>query len=88
MKTLQRGIRVRLNTTQFLIQSVQFHLILWILIIQVGFMRKVVDIESSGGNIGCNEQLQIAKPELLHDSVALLLRKVAVQRVGIVSAVA
>lgn len=42
-------------------------------------VRKVVDIEPPGGNIGCNEQLQIAKPELLHDSIALLLRKVAMQ---------
>ena len=48
-------------------------------------MGKVVDVEAAGRYVGGNEQLQIVQAELLHHGVALLLREVAVQRVGIVA---
>ena len=46
---------------------------------------EVIDIESACGDIGCHEQLEVSQAEFLHHGVALLLREVAVQRVGIVA---
>ena len=48
-------------------------------------MGEVVDIEPPGGDVGGDEQLQVVQAELLHHRVALLLREVAVQGVGVVA---
>ena len=48
-------------------------------------MGKVVHIESASGHIGSHEELQVAVAEFLHHEVALLLREVAVEGVGIVA---
>lgn len=46
---------------------------------------EVVDVEPAGGHVGGHEQLRAVLPELLHREVALLLREVAVERVGVVA---
>ena len=48
-------------------------------------VREVVDIESAGGHIGGNEQLQVTLAELLHHGIALCLREIAMQRIGIIT---
>ena len=48
-------------------------------------MREVVDIEAAGGHIGSHKQLRQMLTELLHRQVALLLRQVAMQCLGVVA---
>ena len=50
-------------------------------------MGEVVNIKSTGRHIGCNENGKHAVAEFFHHDVALLLREVAVERVGIISVV-
>ena len=48
-------------------------------------VRKVVHVKTTRSHIGSHEQLQIALTELLHHGIALRLREVAVQSIGIVT---
>ena len=51
----------------------------------VYYVRQVVNVQSTCGNISGNQELHVVVAELLHGEVALLLTQVAVQRFGIVS---
>ena len=53
----------------------------------VYYVGEVVYVESARGHVGGHEQLREVLAELLHREVALLLREVAVQRLGVVSVV-
>ena len=46
---------------------------------------EVVHVEAPGSHVGSHEQLRQVRAELLHREVALLLREVAVERLGIVA---
>ena len=48
-------------------------------------MRQVVDVQSAGSHVGSHQQLRQVTAELLHGQVALLLREVAVQGLGIIA---
>ena len=48
-------------------------------------VRQVLHIESSRRHVGSHEELYAVLAEFLHRQVTLLLRKVAMQRVGIVT---
>ena len=48
-------------------------------------MRQILDVQSACGHVGGHEQLQAVLTELLHRQVALGLREVAVERVGVVA---
>ena len=45
-------------------------------------MRNVVDIETAGGNIGRDQDIGLTGAETPHDTVALGLRKIAMERFG------
>ena len=51
----------------------------------VDYMRQVVDIQTAGCHVGGHKQLGEVLAELLHSEVALLLREVAVERLGVVA---
>ena len=53
--------------------------------IHVNNMGDVVYIDTPGGNVGSHEKLQRLTFEIPHHAIALLLRQVTVQRIGIVS---
>ena len=48
-------------------------------------MRQVVHVQSACSHVGCHEQLYPVSAELLHCQVALLLREVAVECIGVVA---
>ena len=50
----------------------------------VNDVRQVIDVQSAGSHVGSHQQLYGMLAELLHGQVALLLREVAMQRLGIV----
>ena len=50
-------------------------------------MSEVVDVETAGCHVGSHEELRQMAAELLHREVALLLREVAVECLGIVAVV-
>ena len=52
---------------------------------EVDDVRQVVDVEATGCHVGSHEQLRQVLAELLHGQVALLLRQVTVQRLGVVA---
>ena len=52
---------------------------------EIDDVRQVVYIKAACGDICSHEDGDVALAEFLHDDVALLLREVAVQRVGVVS---
>ena len=52
---------------------------------EVDHVRQVVHVEATGSHVRCHEQLRQMLAELLHRQVALGLREVAVQRLGIVA---
>ena len=52
---------------------------------EVDDVGQVVNVEAAGGHVGGHEQLGEVLAELLHRKVALLLREVAVQRLGVVA---
>ena len=52
---------------------------------EVDDVRQVVDVKAASSHIGSHKQLSEVLAELLHGLVALLLREVAVQRLGVVA---
>ena len=52
---------------------------------KVYYVSQVVHIQSTGSHIGSNQQLQLTLAELVHGQVTLRLRKVSVQRIGVVA---
>ena len=48
-------------------------------------VRQVIDVESASRHVGRHEQLHRVLTEFLHRQVALVLREVAVQRLGVVA---
>ncbi len=51
----------------------------------VDYVREVVDVEAACGHVGGYEHGNHAVAEFLHHHVALLLREVAMERVGVIS---
>ncbi len=51
----------------------------------VDYMSEVVDIKASGSHVGCHEYTHHAVAEFLHHDIALLLREVAVERLGVIA---
>ena len=52
---------------------------------EVDNVRQVLYIESAGCHVGSDQELQMAYAELLHHQVALGLRELAMERVGVVT---
>ncbi|OPZ02701.1 MAG: hypothetical protein BWZ11_00676 [Bacteroidetes bacterium ADurb.BinA395] len=53
--------------------------------IVVDDMREIAHVQSSGSNVGSHQQLNIANSEFLHHIVALCLRKISMQSIGIIT---
>ncbi len=51
----------------------------------VNNVRKIVNIQTARSHIRCDKKLQLLHPEPVHDVIALGLRKISVQGVGVVA---
>ena len=50
--------------------------------VKIDHMRDLAHIDAAGGDVGRNQHLDLAPPEVIHGFLAAVLRQVALQRGG------